>query len=285
MSAISGTFFVNPGLEQAIEQIQAIDLAEKPGTPLNNLTGRVFSDPDAATGGNGDDIAEFAGRQCYRSWGKGREASAYIQNILSESHGSIFEHSHVGFQITGVSRTFSHELIRHSVGTGVSQESQRYVDAKDVMFVVPPLLANHVEGMTREEMEADEELIEFRLACGESFRRYQNLQDKFNERLKRLEASGASEKALTSAKKRANEAARSVLPNAAETRMVYTSNLRALRHILLQRGNEFADLEIRRVAVQMLEVARSYAPLFFADMEVRQGNDELPIITATWGRC
>ena len=78
VSAISGTFFVNPGLEQAIEQIQAIDLAEKPGTPLNNLTGRVFSDPDAATGGNGDDIAEFAGRQCYRSWGKGREASAYI---------------------------------------------------------------------------------------------------------------------------------------------------------------------------------------------------------------
>ena len=153
------------------------------------------------------------------------------------------------------------------------------------MFVVPALLANHVEGMTREEMEADEELIAFRLACGESFRRYQNLQDKFNERLKRLEASGASEKALTSAKKRANEAARSVLPNAAETRMVYTSNLRALRHILLQRGNEFADLEIRRVAVQMLEVARSYAPLFFADMEVRQGNDELPIITATWGRC
>ena len=285
MSAISGTFFVNPGLEQAIEQIQAVDLAEKIGTPLNNLTGRVFSDPDAATGGNGDDIAEFAGRQCYRSWGKGREASAYIENILAEAHGSVFEHSHVGFQISGVSRSFSHELIRHSIGTGVSQESQRFVDAKDLMFVVPPLMANHVEGMSREEMEQDEELVEFRLACGEALRRYINLQEKLYARLKRLEAAGATEKAKTSAIKRANEAARSVLPNGAETRMVYTTNLRALRHILLSRGNEFADLEIRRVAVQMLEVARSYAPLFFADMEVRQGNDDLPIITATWGRC
>jgi thymidylate synthase (FAD) len=139
--------------------------------------------------------------------------------------------------------------------------------------------------MTREEMEVDEELVEFRLACGEALRRYIRLQEKLVERLKRLEAAGASEKAKTSAVKRANEAARSVLPNGAETRMVYTTNLRALRHILLQRGNEFADLEIRRVAVEMLGVARSYAPLFFADMEVRTGNDDLPIITATWGRC
>lgn len=284
------TKFILPALDNIVEQIGAEDVAEKPGTPLNELTGRLLAGAFAPSGddgdyaGTGDDLAEFAGRQCYRSWRSGRKTDEYIRNIVAERHGSVFEHASIGFQISGISRSLSHELIRHSVGTGVSQESQRYVDAKDIMFVAPPLLANHVQNMTDEEIEADPEMIEFREACGFALARYQGLQDKFVTRLRAMEATGASEKAKTAAKKRANEAARSVLPNAAETRMVYTTNLRALRHIIISRANEFADLEIRSLTVAMFETGRTYAPHYFDDMLTDRGADGLPIVTSVYGR-
>jgi thymidylate synthase (FAD) len=66
-------------------------------------------------------------------------------------HGSVFEHASIVFQVAGVSRSLTHELIRHRVGTAYSQESQRYVDAKDIRFVVPPLLVNAYDPEASEE--------------------------------------------------------------------------------------------------------------------------------------
>ena len=283
VSLATKTKFVIPALDGILEQIGAEEIAETPGTPLNDIIGRL-NETGETFSGSGDDIAEFAGRQCYRSWRKGRQTDEYIRNIVAERHGSVFEHANVGFQITGVSRSFSHELIRHSVGTGVSQESQRYVDAKDLMFVAPPLLAYHVAGMSEEEAASDPEMIDFREACGYALEKYQSLQARFVERLKAAENAGMTEKALTSFKKRANEAARALLPNAAETRMVYTTNLRALRHIILSRANEYADLEIRRVTVDMFRCAREYSPHYFDDMIDVMGGDNLPVVTSAYGR-
>lgn len=279
------TKFIIPALDEIVDQIDAEEIAVTPGTPLNDLTGRLYAEAQEGDhAGKGDDIAEFAGRQCYRSWRKGRQTDEYIRNIVAERHGSVFEHASVGFQLTGISRSLSLELIRHSVGTGVSQESQRYVDAKDVMFVAPPLLVNHLDGATDKEIEADAEMTDFREACGHALDKYTTLQDRFFQRLKRMEADGEGVKAVTAAKKRANEAARAVLPNGAETRMVYTTNLRALRHILLARGNEYADLEIRRLAIEMFKAARGYSPHYFDDMLIGKGDDGLAIITSIYGR-
>lgn len=275
VTKVGQTVMINAGVEDAITNMGAEEAANTPGAPLYELIGRVAGDGEQTYGGNGDDIAEFGARQCYRSWGKGRNADDYITNMIEMGHGSVFEHASIVFHVMGVSRSLTHELIRHRAGTAYSQESQRYVDAKDLRFVLPPLLANHVAGMTPEEMDADEELTEFREACAESLAHYTSLQTKFEARLKRMQDAGADIKAITSAKKRANEAARSVLPNAAETRLLFTTNLRALRHILLLRGDEAADLEIRRLSVACIAHSKEYAPHFFADVQKAFGKDEV----------
>ncbi len=288
VAMIAGTYLINPGVEDAIDNMGALDAADTEVTPLNSILKQAYSSTpgvlNTQIGGNGDLLAEFAGRQCYRSWNRGRPSAEYISNVLDEGHGSIFEHASVVFHVVGVSRSLTHELIRHRVGTAYSQESQRYVDAKDLRFVVPPLLANHIAGMTEAEMDADEELTIFRRSCGRALADYQELQAKFVARLKAMEAAGASEKVLTSAKKRANEAARALLPNAAETRLVFTTNLRALRHILTLRGTEYADLEIRRLVVELLAHSRDYAPHFFADVVKTFGTDGLDALTGSNGK-
>jgi len=270
------------GLEEAVVQMGAVEAAEIESTPLNNIMARVALD-----GGNGDDLAEFAGRQCYRSWKVGRGSAEYHENIRSQGHGSIYEHAFLNFQITGVSRALTHELIRHRVGTGYSQESQRYVDAKDMRFIVPPLLANAVadevgylplkqDDFSKLSQSTLSNLSDFMNICQTSIDAYVRQQEFLTKAAKAIEG---DEKAAVSAKKRANEAARAVLPNAAETRLVFSVNLRELRHILTLRGDEPADLEIRRLAVAMFPHAFAYAPHFFADLSLDVGTDGLPIIT------
>lgn len=284
VSKFAGTVFDLSGLEDAVVQLDLEDAAGRADTPIGGILSRAFGSGDTMHGGNGDDIAEFAGRQCYNSFIKGREPAAYHLNIKEQQHGSIYEHVNLCFLISGVSRSLTHELIRHRVGTAYSQESQRYVDAKNIRFVLPPLLANHVKDMSNEELEADPELTIFRRSCHQSWREYQNLQDQFVTRLKAMIEAGAPEDAIVSVKKRANEAARSLLPNAAETKLVFSINLRSLRHILTLRGDEPADLEIRRLMPPVLASARDHAPQFFADFKKALGGDGLETLMAEYGR-
>lgn len=283
VSKFAGTVFDLSGLEDAVIQLDLEDAASDIKTPIGAMLGRAFSTGDTLYGGDGDDIAEFAGRQCYNSFDKGRDPVAYHLNVKEQRHGSIYEHVNLCFLISGVSRSLTHELIRHRVGTAYSQESQRYVDAKDIRFVLPPLLANHVQGMSNEDLDNDPELTIFRRSCHNSWREYQNLQHEFVARLRQMIAAGAPDDVIVSVKKRANEAARSLLPNAAETKLVFTTNLRALRHVLTLRGDEPADLEIRRLMPKVLDSARRHAPIFFADFERSVGKDGLATIMAGAG--
>lgn len=275
-----------PALDLAVEMMGATDAAEQEGTPLNGLVQRAI-----AHEGLGDDIAEFAGRQCYRSWWKGRDSETYHRNIRGMGHGSIYEHASMNFQISGVSRSFSHEIVRHRTGTGFSQESQRYVDAKDMRFVVPVLLANEITRQlgvipnSQSQIYSDctsntaNAFSHWEAAAEQSLRSYEDMQPLLKEMADEAKSLAMTyQKAAVSALKRANEAAREVLPNSAETRMVFTSNLRQLRHILLMRGDEPADLQIRRIAMGMLPPAKSYAPHFFNDLETVTGTDGLPMI-------
>jgi thymidylate synthase (FAD) len=275
VAMVANTVFVNAGLEEAIVLSGAEDIAVIPGTPLFELVGRVYEN-DNERGGNGDDIAEFGGRQCYRSWRKGRGNADYIANVQAMGHGSVFEHASMAFQLTGVSRSLTHELIRHRVGTAYSQESQRYVDAKDIRFVVPPLIANSYDPEAGESV-AFKLMMKFRESCQRSLDDYIEIQPLLKELCEQAHAAATAGdvKVATSAQKRANEAARAVLPNATETRLLFTVNLRQMFHMLTLRGGEPADLEIRRLAVALLDNCRDYAPNFFNALEKYVGNDGL----------
>ena len=99
--------------------------------------------PDSIRAGTDDSnaIIEVSARLCYMSFGRGRrDISDFIHNLLSSKDGSVFEHVNYGFVFTGVSRSLTHELVRHRAGFAYSQRSQRYVDETEGSFVLPPAL-------------------------------------------------------------------------------------------------------------------------------------------------
>ena len=97
-------------------------------------------------------LSELAGRVCYMSFERSRPGGneAYLERIIESGHGSVLEHTVFNFIITGVSRGFSHELVRHRIGVAYSQLSTRYVDESAAKFVIPPILdkEDHLTGRT-----------------------------------------------------------------------------------------------------------------------------------------
>jgi len=243
-------------------------------TPLANLW-RDVSEPDAI-----ERMIEFGGRHCYRAWDKGRDRADYIANIIDMEHGSVLEHSTINWAVQGVSRSLSLELARHRVGIALSQESQRYVDASDIEFVVPPIVAYLAGGQFASAGGNNADVIvEFLRHNLVALSTYKALQEMIVDEVKRKTS---NVKSLTMIKKRANEAARAHLPNCTETRFLWTTNMRLLRHFLWLRGGSGADLEIRRLAVELLDVAQQKAPSVFNDMTTKQVDDGygVPIIVA-----
>src|ERR687893_361842 len=201
----------------------------------------------------GQALAEFAGRACYQSWKKPNPATAtnagYLAHILEVGHLSVLEHGSVSFYFTGVSRSFTHELIRHR-HLSYSQLSQRYVPERDAAMVEPAVIAD------------DPELHErFQVAVRAS-------QQAYNDLLAGLEEHFAGESNGTQRRKQARQAARSVLPNATEARIVVTGNYRAWRHFIAMRASEHADVEIRELAVACLRELHKAAPNAFSDFEI-----------------
>ena len=91
---------------------------------------------------DGEQLAEFAGRLCYMSQHNPakRETREYLENIKKQGHGSVLEHANYSLLLEGVSRSLTHELVRHRAGFAYSQLSQRYVDESQASFVVPPAI-------------------------------------------------------------------------------------------------------------------------------------------------
>src|SRR5690349_15366547 len=91
---------------------------------------------------DGEKLAEYAGRLCYMSQHNpiNRTTADYLENIKKQGHGSVLEHAVYVLLIEGISRSCSHELVRHRAGFGYSQLSQRYVDESHAAFVVPPAM-------------------------------------------------------------------------------------------------------------------------------------------------
>jgi thymidylate synthase (FAD) len=176
-------------------------------------------------------LLEHAGRTCYRSLSRG-QPGRFLQARISEGHESLVEHASVSFEISGISRACSHQLVRHRIAS-YSQESQRYVAMDGPEFVVPPAI--------RENPEALAAWDEFMAQVPETYRR--------------LRQAGVRK-----------EDARFILPNATATRIVVTMNLRALRHFFTVRCDRAAQWEIRTLALEMLRQVHSLAPSAFEDL-------------------
>jgi len=201
----------------------------------------------------GELLSEMGGRLCYMSFGKkqGRRSNhEYISNILEQRHGSVLEHAVWNLLIVGVSRALTHELIRHRAGFGFSQLSQRYVDETDTDFVEPDIIAE------------DEQLHAlWAEAIAAAQKTYVALADRLVAKLEQT----YPELGRTAKRKAARQAARSILPNATETKIFVTANARALRHFIELRGSEHAEPEIRKLAVAMLRIMQGEAPNIFSD--------------------
>lgn len=191
--------------------------------------------------GSPEALIEYAGRVCYRSKSKGDPAS-FIQARIRDGHESIIEHASATFEISGISRACSHQLVRHRLAS-YSQESQRYVSMDNPEWVLPPSIMK------------DEEALKI----------WEQFAEKVKEAYRALRARGI-----------AKEDARFVLPNATATRIVVTMNFRELRHFFRVRISPQAQWEIRELAVRMLEIIYPHAPAVFGDLreELRQKYPE-----------
>jgi thymidylate synthase (FAD) len=209
-----------------------------------------------ATGGQA--LAEFAGRACYQAWDKPNAATAtnegYLRHILDVGHLAVLEHGTVSMYLTGVSRSLTHELVRHR-HFSYSQLSQRYVPERDAAVVEPAVIAE------------DPELHEVFLAATDAaLTAYETL-------LQGLEQRFADMPNATLRRKQARQAARAVLPNATETRIVVTGNYRAWRHFVAMRASEHADVEIRELAVACLRELQRVAAHVFDDFRISRLAD------------
>ncbi len=208
---------------------------------------------------DGERLAEFAGRLCYMSQKNpaSRTTRDYLENIKKQGHGSVLEHANYSLLIEGISRSLTHELGRHRAGFAYSQLSQRYVDESDAAFVIPPAMLGDealVAAWTKQIESAQQTYIAL---VDQLMERYKWVDDKVHRR------------------KMAREAARGVLPNSTETKIVVTGNARAWRTMLELRSSEAAELEIRRCAIAVLRVLQAEAPGFFADFEVYTAADRV----------
>ena len=179
-------------------------------------------------------LIEHAGRICYRSQVPGTpDATAqFIQRRVQEGHESIIEHGSASFEISGISRACSHQIVRHRL-CSFSMASQRYIEITDPEYVTPASLAGDTKAA----------II------------YRNSLDLAYWTYKRLLGLGVKK-----------EDARFILPNATATRLILTANFRELLHIFRLRIAPAAQWEIRQVCVQMLEAIYLHAPSVFGDL-------------------
>lgn len=190
-----------------------------------------------------DELAEQAGRLCYLSWDRPNPKTAtnkgYLENILNQGHFSVLEHASATFYIDGVSRNFTHELIRHR-HLSFSEVSQRYVDVGEFEFVVHPGLK-------------DVDPTEIHSAVSPAKSVYRTIVEYLYGRgMKRKET---------------RQAARHVLPSGLETKILVTGNMRAWREVLQKRLSPAADREFQLVAQKILAELREIAPNTFQDFE------------------
>lgn len=184
-----------------------------------------------------DAICSAAGQSCYSEDSAGEiirkddDPAKVLKKIVGMGHHSVIEHAVFSFSVEGVSRTLTHQLVRHRIAS-FSQQSQRYVSMGKASYVTPPSIT------------ADEDAA----------KRYHTLMDEIWTLYSEL--SGILPK----------EDARYVLPNACHTNIVITMNARELWHFFSLRCCNRAQWEIREMALRMMELCQQVSPVIFKDV-------------------
>lgn len=199
---------------------------------------------------------EVAGRRCYKSFVPGlnpnvtrvREGNdTYLENIHKVAHGSVEEHAYFVFAFEGVSRVFTHELVRHRAGVGISQESLRYVRLEEVNYWIPTIL--------KEEDPDGEGMKTVKWAIEQLHEIQRRLQDVYK----------IEERKGFSIKKKLTSAFRRFAGMGVTTGMIWSANANALRHIIQMRTSPAAEEEIRLVFGQVATIMRDQFPNLFED--------------------
>jgi thymidylate synthase (FAD) len=222
-----------------------------------------FSDnrrTDQLNGRDSECIIEYAGRICYDSLGTGRNSADYHAHIIDVGHGSVMEHAQFSFLLRGVSRGLTHELVRHRVGVAISQRSTRYVDESESVVVKHPIFQEMRASLDEEDIAALDDIV---YQCARNNRELYKLVDQ--QCYNFLTREGVDK---PTAKKQARGAARLFLENGIETELVWSANVRTLRHVIELRGSKHADAEIQELAVKLLEIMQSLCPAYFSDYKI-----------------
>lgn len=236
-------------------------------------------------------LIEFAGRMCYRSWEPGlnknvtkvrEDQREYLENILNVGHGSVLEHAQYTFVINNCSRVFTHEIVRHRVGVAISQESLRFVRLDDLNVWMPQWAQDDLVFSDKAKdlivrMEA------FQLWMAEHFK-LDVCQECGNEESHPQHSDGPlyelewdAKNAHTfrpmpfSRKKEMTSFMRRFAPEGLGTRMVWSANVRALRHVIEMRTPMSAEEEMRIIARQLARIMIAEAPMLFGDY-IDDGN-------------
>jgi thymidylate synthase (FAD) len=205
-------------------------------------------------------LVEFAGKICYRAWEPGlnpnivrvrNDHQAYLENILRQMHGSVLEHAMFGFVLHNVSRVVTHELVRHRPGVAISQESLRFVRLSDIPFWFPGWA------------QGDEELMKRATALLGQMEEFQDwMAGHFG-----LDTEGLK----FEEKKHKTSFMRRFAPDGVATGLLWSANIRTLRHTIEARTDKGAEEEIRLVFGQIAEIMRQEAPAVFGDYTVEDG--------------
>jgi thymidylate synthase (FAD) len=238
-------------------------------TPKVSLIGKTYLEPGARdflagfagaeewydsrladnTATDAEILIELSGRLCYRSYSPEGENPnvtrvrtdriAYLQNLIKSGHGSVLEHAFFNFGIRDTSVVMTQELIRHRVGTAISQESGRYVRPTDLAFVADPELLEP----------EDREILK------DQFQTYERMVARYDW-----------DNIPFSKKKELTSHLRRFLPMGRATNMVWSGNIRSLRHIIDMRTSPHAEWEIRFVFSQVLDIMLEQSVALFEDL-------------------
>lgn len=183
------------------------------------------------------------------------KTKALLKDLMSMGHESPIEHANFTFGVEGISRSLSHQLVRHRIAS-FSQQSQRYVNLDNFPYIIPPEIEQNEHAKKR-----------FIESMEESKKAYSDIKKiLINEHTEKFIQQGINE---TSAKKKAEkislEDARYVFPNACETKIVFTMNARSLKNFFGLRCCNRAQWEIRNLAIEMLKILRENYPILFND--------------------
>jgi thymidylate synthase (FAD) len=209
----------------------------------------------------GEILVSFYAKACYSSLTdkknknitKIRDIENNVMGVIDSGHGSVTEHVSLNFMITNCSRVFTHELVRHRVGTAFSQTSGRYVRADVLNLVIDPIL------------EPCYDIID---DCRKYIEQtYKKMEERLNiDNVKDF----ATKKKLTSSMRR-------LIPNGVSNEIGFSVNLRTLRQTIEARTSEHAEWEIRLIFEQIYNVVKSKFPIMFFDAteEIKGGIVEV----------